>query len=215
MSPDVLIPIGLAVLTVVVGYLGIHLTLHPLPTEPSALRRAQRWYKMGFVALSLIGVALIAWQAIRSQPHPSVWHRPVTASESKHFLSILRREHKPPHVRVGCAASDESACVLASQLIFQFQTAGWTVEKVPAERLMLPRALLGVAVFAHGSGVADPSNARSGLWVEQTPALRTLGDALSALGINAEVTADTTIPDGVFGVYCGPDPGAGTPYYAE
>ncbi|MGK2856494.1 MAG: hypothetical protein ACSLFQ_04730 [Thermoanaerobaculia bacterium] len=215
MSIDMFIPVSLAVITVAIGYLGVHLTLHPLPVEDPALRRAQMRYKVSFVVLSLVGVALIGWQAARSQVTPSVWHRPITAEESKAFVTTLSREPHSPSVRIGCAANDEAACVLASQLIVQFQTAGWKVEKLPAERLMLPRALLGVAVFAHGTGVADPSNSRSGLWVAHTPTLTTLSDALRELGINAQVTADAAMPDGVFGIYCGPDPGPRTPYYAE
>ncbi len=215
MSVDIFIPVSLAVVTVVIGYLGVHLTLHPLPVEGSALRRAQMKYKVSFVVLSFVGVVLIGWQAARSQAKPSVWHRPITTEESKAFVTTLNREPQPPSVRIGCAANDEAACVLASQLIVQFQTAGWKVEKLPAERLMLPRALLGVAVFAHGTGVADPSNSRSGLWVAQTPMLKTLGDALRKLGINAQVTADAAMPEGVFGIYCGPDPGPSTPYYLD
>jgi hypothetical protein len=215
MNIDILIPVAQSVLVVLAGYLGFRLTLHPIPEQPLILRRARLRYKFGFIILSVASVALTGWQAIRSQPHPSIWHRPISEKESKQFISVLNREHNPPHVRVGCTANDEAACVLASQLIVQFQSAGWAVDKLPAERMMLPNALLGITIFAHGSGIADPSNSRSGLWVLQTPYLKTLKDALIALGINAQVTADATMPDGVFGIYCGPDPGLNTPYYAD
>jgi hypothetical protein len=214
-SLEIAIPVALAILTVVVGYLGIHLTLHPLPTEAVVLRKAQRRYKVSFVALSLLAVALIAWQAYLSQPHPSLWHRPMKHSEERSFIAILKHESTPPRLRVGCSANDDSACALALELVYHFQAAGWHVEKVPPERLALPRALIGVSIFAHGSGTADPSNLQQGLWVAQTPQLRTLSEALGSVGINATVSADATLPEGIYGIYCGTDPGAGTPYYSN
>jgi len=217
MTLDTVITLSLALLTVAVGYLAIHLTLHPLPTEPKALRRAQLHYKLAFAALSVIGVALIGWQATRAPKAvpPSVWRRPATDDETRRFVSLLKSRKERARLRVGCTANSDEACVLASQLIFLFQSAGWRVETVPAQKFVPPRALLGVTVFAHGSGVNDPANSLSGLWVNQTPAMRAIGDALAVLDINAQVVADATMPEDTLGIYCGPDPGTDTPYYIK
>jgi hypothetical protein len=62
MALDVVISAILALLTIGMAYLGVHVTLHPPQESP----RAQFWYKAGFCLCGLLTVSLVAWQAIRN-----------------------------------------------------------------------------------------------------------------------------------------------------
>jgi hypothetical protein len=59
---DVVISASLAILMIVMTYLGIHVTLHP----PNESPRAQRWYKTGFLVCGIAAVLLVVTQGIRA-----------------------------------------------------------------------------------------------------------------------------------------------------
>src|ERR1700733_14423483 len=58
---DISISAVLAVLTIVMAYLGVHVTLHPTD-DPKKVR----WYKIGFRACATGAVALVIWQGVRN-----------------------------------------------------------------------------------------------------------------------------------------------------
>jgi hypothetical protein len=58
---DIAISAVLAVVTIVMAYLGVHVTLHPTESP-----RARRLYKTGFWGCALVAVSLVIWQGIRS-----------------------------------------------------------------------------------------------------------------------------------------------------
>lgn len=58
---DVIIAFSLGVVTVVMGYLGIHLTMN-LPESPSTRTR----YRLAFVLLAIVAVGLNVWQTLRN-----------------------------------------------------------------------------------------------------------------------------------------------------
>jgi hypothetical protein len=59
---DIFISASLAALTMVMAYLGVHVTLHP----PNESPRAQRWYKIGFFLCGIAAVSLVITQDIRA-----------------------------------------------------------------------------------------------------------------------------------------------------
>jgi hypothetical protein len=63
MGIDTLIAILLGVVTIVMAYMGMHVTIHP----PGESVRVQRGYKLGFVLLALTAVLLLWWQGARSE----------------------------------------------------------------------------------------------------------------------------------------------------
>jgi hypothetical protein len=64
---DVILSASLAVLTVIMTYLGIHVTLHP----PNESPRAQHWYKVGFFVCGAFAVALVIAQGVRANKSQS------------------------------------------------------------------------------------------------------------------------------------------------
>jgi len=60
---DIVISAALAVVSIAMAYLGMHVTLHP----PSESTRARFRYKVGFFLCGLLAVSLVTIQAIRSR----------------------------------------------------------------------------------------------------------------------------------------------------
>src|SRR5438034_7210842 len=67
MDLDLLIKFGVAIVTLALGYLGVHMALHELPGEPLARKRARRKYKWGFILLSASAMVFIVWQGLRDR----------------------------------------------------------------------------------------------------------------------------------------------------
>lgn len=61
MALDIFIGAALCVVTIGMGYAGLHVTLHPADTP-----RQKRLYKMAFFLLALTSVGLVVWQGIRN-----------------------------------------------------------------------------------------------------------------------------------------------------
>jgi hypothetical protein len=59
---DIFVSASLAALTMVMAYLGVHVTLHP----PNESPRAQYLYKLGFFVCGLLAVALVITQGVRA-----------------------------------------------------------------------------------------------------------------------------------------------------
>jgi len=62
MSLEVFLSAALAACTIIMAYLGLHVTLHPPNDSP----RARFWYKCGFFACGVCSIALIIWQGVRN-----------------------------------------------------------------------------------------------------------------------------------------------------
>jgi hypothetical protein len=60
--PDIFISASLAALTILMAYLGVHVTLHP----PNESPRARYWYKVGFFICGLLAVSLVITQGVRA-----------------------------------------------------------------------------------------------------------------------------------------------------
>jgi hypothetical protein len=58
---DIGIAAALAGVTIIMGYLGVHVTLHPQESPT-----ARRWYKAGFIACALVAVCLVVLQGMRN-----------------------------------------------------------------------------------------------------------------------------------------------------
>lgn len=64
----------------------------------------------------------------------------------------------------------------------------------------------GVVLMKRGEGKLDPSDPKSGLWVQQSPSLQTLEKAFERLGMDAKQSAVAQMPEGVIGVFVGIEP---------
>lgn len=130
----------------------------------------------------------------------------LTAEQQAQFISRLEVQREPREkIRLGCAAFSEEACVLAGQFLKVFQEGGWAIQGNQVERVTLPKPLAGVALFKHGEGQHDSSNAKSGLWVEQTASLVTLRESFAKIGMEVDTQADAQMPKGIIGVFIGPN----------
>lgn len=85
-NPDILLPLGVGLLTFVLAGMGVYVTLYP-PDD----RSKKEWW-VAFVLVALVGCGLIAWQAIRS----------VNTQESLQGLlnKIQHNTEQPPTVNV-------------------------------------------------------------------------------------------------------------------
>lgn len=61
MFVDVFLSALLAAITILMGYLGVHVTLHPTESD-----RTRLIYKIGFCACAVISVGLVIWQGVRN-----------------------------------------------------------------------------------------------------------------------------------------------------
>jgi len=75
---DIAISAGLAILTILMAYLGVHVTLHPADT-PQVARR----YKQGFLACAACAVALVIWQGVRNGTSQATLNRQIADSTGK------------------------------------------------------------------------------------------------------------------------------------
>ena len=166
----------------------------------------QRWVRWLATVGCLFLTFALAWEGTVRQ-YRKEHARKLTPQQRADFVSTLRAG-QPPHesIRIGCPQSSEDACVFAATFIEHFKNAGWTVEPDAVQRLVLPKPMAGVAIFRRGTGVIDPSNPQSGLWVQQTPDLERVTRAFARLGFATQPQADPTMPEGVIGVYFGPEP---------
>lgn len=87
MSLDIAIAVGLVALTAIMGYLGVHVTLHA-QTDP----RKIRLFKAGFVLCAVAMAALIVWQTVRA------------TNQQRENAALLARIEKntehPPNVNI-------------------------------------------------------------------------------------------------------------------
>ena len=107
-------------------------------------------------------------------------------------------------VRIGCAATDEHACLAASEVLKLFELAGWPVASNGVERVQLTRPARGVVLLKRGVN-RTPQPPATADWVHQTPSLVAIKAAFRAAGIPTTSAADAAMPEGVIGVYVGPD----------
>jgi hypothetical protein len=104
---DIVIAVGICVLTAAMGYMGVHLTLHPVTTGPE--RRV--WTGL-FIVVTIGACLLIAWQTKRGigtqkaleaeladlpNKFPKV-PKPPTAQENAQALLVLEDQRKPKEV---------------------------------------------------------------------------------------------------------------------
>ena len=126
------------------------------------------------------------------------------SANADRFVNYLKTVPEPrERIRLGCAAADERACVLAGQLLDLFNRAGWTVLGDKVERVQLGKPTRAIVLFKRGEG-DKPVAKGSGVWVAQTPSLQVLQGAFIAVGLVPEAAADATMPEGTIGVYVGP-----------
>lgn len=162
-----------------------------------------------FVLIFTVGAGIASILSYFSaQPNLNEDQKPrrLAVEQKMQFIKLLKSAKQPrEEIKLGCAAGSEEACVFASQLLNLFREAGWVVQGDQVERVMLSKPLAGVALFKRGEGKLDPSNPKSGLWVEQTPGLITLRESFAKIGIETDAQADAQMPESVIGVFIGPN----------
>lgn len=86
---SVILSLFQAALTLLMAYLGMHVTLHPVGEESRNRRRA---YKVGFVLCALASLGLVTWQGVRNGLS--------TARFQRQLDKIQHNTETPPHVSV-------------------------------------------------------------------------------------------------------------------
>lgn len=171
-------------------------------------RRLTLWNKIAFWGsiTSFAGlIPVIASTFSEPQPLPAVQRSlRITSEQENEFVRALKSvPESRESVRLGCAAADEQACVLAGNFFDIFHKAGWTVRTIGVERVRLSIPRGGVVLMKHGERT-DPPPPGSGVWVLQTPSSLAVESAFHAIGLHTEKNADATMPEGVIGIFIGP-----------
>lgn len=99
---DISIAAALAILTIGMAYLGVHVTLHPADSPA-----AKFWYKFGFSACAVGTVILVVWQGIRNGASQSAFTRRVSALTTQ--VGTLQSEVAGTRQQVTDARSDQQA----------------------------------------------------------------------------------------------------------
>src|SRR5580700_2500994 len=87
MVVDIGISAALAILTIVMAYLGVHVTLHPADSKQS-----KRWYKIGFSSCAIAAVALVIWQGVRNGKAQGEFQRTVENAAAAAQLASQRTD---------------------------------------------------------------------------------------------------------------------------
>ncbi|MGB7549228.1 MAG: hypothetical protein WBM14_15925 [Terracidiphilus sp.] len=98
---DILIAVGICLLTAAMAYMGVHVTLHP--PDSDNLKRA---WKVGFCFVAVLACVLIAWQTKRGASTQSDLQvqlkdirknitKPPSAQENAEALYVLENKKKP------------------------------------------------------------------------------------------------------------------------
>jgi hypothetical protein len=83
---DIIISASLTALTILMAYLGVHVTLHP----PNESPRAQLLYKVGFFVCGILAVMLVITQGVRSRKSQSTASNEITTLKAT--LSSVRSD---------------------------------------------------------------------------------------------------------------------------
>src|SRR5665213_343631 len=98
---DIFIAATLAVLTIGMAYLGVHVTLHPADSS-----KAKFWYKFGFSTCAVGTVLLVVWQGVRNGTSQSAFVKRVSDLTTQ--VSTLQSEVTATKQQVTDTRSDQN-----------------------------------------------------------------------------------------------------------
>jgi hypothetical protein len=152
------------------------------------------------ISLLLVSVVLwVAWSPVRRE-----YHREHFSIDAGAFIRVLKSQFaNRALIRIGCTQGSEDSCVYAGQFVDLFREGGWRVEDNSVKTVRIGKPEAGILFFLHGTGVEDPNNPKSGLWVEPTESLQTVRRAFREIGLTAGDRADKSVPEGVIAIYFG------------
>jgi hypothetical protein len=138
---DIAISAVLAILTILMGYLGVHVTLHPAES-PSTARR----YKIAFVFCAILTVCLVVWQGVRNSQTQSQLRQ--------ELVQIDQNTRTPPRVDVNVPAPQVNVQLPPAA---QVQKTGdrpilQILNEAPSSRALTPGTPLGMNVVIHNEG---------------------------------------------------------------
>jgi hypothetical protein len=182
--------------------------VYPILNLPfvSRARKGSSKTTRAIFALALLGVAVASFGFLVWPPRR---YLQITEKERSAFTEVLRQIPSPrERVILGCSQNNEEICVSAATFLTLFKEARWTVDGDRVQRGFLSKPQAGVVLLKKGTGVQNPVDPRSGLWVSLTAELSCIERAFSAVGIRANPPqADANLPEGVIAILFGPDPG--------
>jgi len=141
-------------------------------------------------------------------------HTPLSSLEQPYDLTSERRAKlirllKPPvtpsTLKIGCVSWSERSCVAAGTFLVVFSEAGWKIADNRVFRLEPQIPGDGVFVISQPEPGA-PLPPHLGRWHKATATELTIWNALNEIGIPVTPSTDTSLPDGITGVYFGPEP---------
>ena len=143
--------------------------------------------------------------ALPTPPAPP--YRPYDLTREQRAKLVARA--KPPlgaaMLRIGCVGWSERACVAAGSFLIAFSEAGW---KIDGNRVFrLDPQIPGDGVFViNRPEPGPPLPPHLGRWHQMSLTDLTIWTAFSDLDIPVKGSTDTSLRNGVTGVYFGPEP---------
>ena len=156
------------------------------------------------LVLLLFGVAAFGWL---------YWPgaTPYSLSEARSLEFSERLTEPTPHdrLRLGCVEWSAESCVMAGKVLLLFSKAGWPVDRDVA-RMNPSIPVEGVSLVSLPNNFdikeLDKLPPHLGMWNKSSRSHATIGFAFRHLGIPVSTSAQADLPQGVIGVYFGPEP---------
>jgi hypothetical protein len=135
--------------------------------------------------------------------NPALPPRTLSQKQNSDFIKALKQSPPIEIIQLGCFVGSEEACVFANQLLAAFREAGWPIEGNTVDFMTATtRGQRGMILFKRGKPVAN-----SPLWeVITTPTLAALKTAFGIVGIDAQITAHTSLAENKIQIYVGAQP---------
>jgi hypothetical protein len=156
---DIAIAVGLCLLTAMLSYMGFRVTLHPPRTS-----RGQRVWQVGFVAIALVGCALIGWQTKRNNDSQQFFQAKLSTIEgnTEHPQSLTV---KPPQVTVNpTPVIVEGPKSGRAELQFTFLPLGPNEEALSTVSKSIIDGAVPVEITAKNIGAAQANNGQ--IWIQ-------------------------------------------------
>lgn len=123
------------------------------------------------------------------------------------LLTLLAPPPAANALKIGCVGWSDRACAAAGKFVVLLSQAGWTINENRVFRMDTAIPAEGVSIISLPEP-GPPLPPHLGRWHQMNPSEVTLMAAFAEMGLKYTGSSDASLPNGVTGVYFGPEPTA-------